>query len=218
MLTNLLWKELREIAPIVVCALLIQVCMVAIPADALLLNMLFSNRTHGAIPFLSDSWSSMFLWVAGVAAVVLGLWQTVWESSRGTFQFLLHRPASWRALFVHKLGVGLGISLSLAVLPTLCYALWAATPGTHASPFSWSMTAWAWQLMVALPLLYLGAFLSGLRPARLFGSRLFPLAASLIAFGLTLALPRTIALPLALALELMFVAVILFVGHTRDYS
>lgn len=218
MLTNLAWKEAREIAPIVAWALLIQFCLAAVPAESLWIDILVSYRTHGAIPFLSDTLSSMFLWVAGVAAIVLGLWQTVWESSRGTFQFLLHRPASWRALFGCKLCVGMGICLAVAILPTLCYALWAATPGTHASPFSWSMTAWAWQAILAMPLLYLGAFLSGLRPARLFGSRFFPLAAALVTFALMLALPGTIALPLTLTLELIFVAVILFVGQTRDYS
>ena len=40
------------------------------------------------------------------------------------------------------------------------------------------MTAWAWQLWLCMPLVYLGAFLSGIRPARWFGTRLMPLVAA----------------------------------------
>ena len=51
----------------------------------------------------------------------------------------------------------------------------AAAPRTHPGPFEWSMTESALRLWLILPLVYLGAFFSGLRPARWFGSRLLPL-------------------------------------------
>jgi hypothetical protein len=40
------------------------------------------------------------------------------------------------------------------------------------------MTVAGWQLWSAMPLVYLGAFLSGIRPGRWFGTRLIPLVAA----------------------------------------
>ncbi len=66
--------------------------------------------------------------------------------------------------------------LACTLLPILIYATWAATPGTHPGPFEWSMTGLAFRVWLLMPLAYLGAFASGIRPARWFGSQLLPLA------------------------------------------
>jgi len=225
-LKTLTWKESRELVPLVAFALILQFYFVAAPADLqylLMLSPVTLVDEREAIPFVSDNVSSALFAVAGLFAVAVGLWQTWWESSRGTFQFLLHRPAGRCAILGAKLAVGIVFCLLVVCLPLLCYSLWAATPGKHASPFSWSMTTWAWQLCLQLPLVYLGAFLSGLRPARLWGSRFFPLAASLAALlgmevlALGLGLPM-IAVVVGLLLEAAFVLVILYVAVTRDYS
>ena len=50
-------------------------------------------------------------------------------------------------------------------------------PGKHASPFFWWMTATAWEAWGVIAIVYLAAFLAGIRPARWFGTRLLPLAA-----------------------------------------
>ena len=187
------------------------------------LGLLRIGQFNNPIPFATDSVSHLFFIVAGTAAVALGLWQTMLESSRGTFQVLLHGPVRRGAIFGAKLAVGIAVCLLVTCLPLLFYALWAATPGKHASPFHWSMTSWAWELCLQLPLLYLGAFLSGLRPARLLGSRFFPLAASLLALlameivAVGLGLPLVAMIP-GLLLETVFVMVILYVAATRDYS
>jgi hypothetical protein len=226
MLKTLVWKESRELLPLVAFALLLQSYFVAAPANLQYLLMLSPVRLvepPQVIPFVSDAVSSALFAVAGMFAVAVGLWQTMWESSRGTFQFLLHRPARRGAIFGAKLATGITVCLLVVCLPLVFYALWAATPGKHASPFHWSMTSWAWELCLLLPLVYLGAFLSGLRPARLCGSRFFPLAASLLAVVLMEALALGRGLPLVamiagLALETVFVLVILYVAATRDYS
>jgi len=226
MLKTLTWKESRELLPLVAFALLLQFYFVAAPDDLqylLLLSPVPLQNAQETIPFVSDAVSSALIAVAGLFAVAVGLWQTWWESSRGTFQFLLHRPASRSAIFGAKLAVGIAFCLLVVCLPLLCYALWAATPGNHASPFLWPMTTWAWQLCLQMPLVYLGAFLSGLRPARLWGSRFFPLAAGLLAvlgmevLALGLDLP-IVAIFAGLALEAVFVLVILYVATTRDFS
>jgi hypothetical protein len=61
-------------------------------------------------------------------------------------------------------------------LAIFAYALLAASPGNSPTPFFWSMTADEWQLVLCSVVVYLGAFLSGIRPARWFGTRLAPLA------------------------------------------
>src|SRR5437867_2133155 len=73
-----------------------------------------------------------------------------------------------------------------SVPPVLFLAWWAVTPGHHPSPFLWSMTDQTFRLILATPLLYLGAFLSGLRPARWWGTRLLPLACAYVAAVLTI--------------------------------
>ena len=116
--------------------------------------------------------------VIGGLAIALGLKQSAWEVGEGTYYFLLHRPATRRFIFGTKLAVGAGFVLIVGGLLVLLYAMWAATPGNVATPFYWSMTGPRWQLWLCMPLLYLGAFLSGIRPARWFGTRLMPLVAA----------------------------------------
>jgi hypothetical protein len=217
MLKPVAWKESRELLPLVALALAAQLYILGAPAD---LQFLF-NQSSAAIPFLGDTPETFVFVVAGCAGFVMGLWQTVWEDGRGTYQFLLHRPASRRAIFGTKLLVGLLATVVICVLPMAIYALWAATPGTHASPFRWSMTTWVWQLSARMPLVYLGAFLSGLRPGNWFGSRLFPLAAAvLILFGLAILAVRwpLVSLAVCMAALAAFIAAIFSVGQTRDYS
>jgi len=70
--------------------------------------------------------------------------------------------------------------------------------------------------------LYLGTFLTGLRPTRWVGTRLLPMVAG---FGTALfcVIPTSwwsVELPTALVLivNILLVAVILYVARTRDYS
>ena len=110
--------------------------------------------------------------------------------------------------------------LGCASMPIVLYGAWAAVPGHHASPFEWSMTGPAWRLTILMPLLYLGAFLSGLRPARWFGTRLLPLVASVLCLALLYTAPWwwPVAFPLALVLYGLLAANVCFAGQVRDYA
>jgi len=221
MIAALVRKELRELLPFAVLALFFQCSLVWLA---------ISSRTQGSIadagviPFVNEDVLWYTFIVATLLAVALGLWQTMWENGHGTFLFLLHRPMPREALIGTKLLTGGTICLVAALLPVAWYAIWAATPGTHASPFSWSMTAWAWLWAVEVPLLYLGAFLSGLRPAKLFGSRFAPLAGGVVLFfllGLCSSLLSSWwpAIVLAtLIVDACFAVAIFHVAATRDYS
>jgi hypothetical protein len=70
-----------------------------------------------------------------------------------------------------------------------------------------------------MTILYLGSFLSGIRPARWIGTRLAPLAASGLLVGLIQLIPWWWVLGLAAVVLAVAVltANILFVARTRDY-
>jgi hypothetical protein len=170
------------------------------------------------VPFVEDNFLSMLFYIGAALAIALGFRQSAWEPSQGTAPVLLHLPLSRQRIFLTKLATGLAIQLCCTLLPILIYAGWAATPGTHAGPFEWSMTGPAFRVWLLIPLAYLGAFASGIRPARWFGTRLFPLLAA--ATGAILYIvPHwwLIAFPLLLIVAAVFVSDILWEAETRDY-
>ena len=180
---------------------------------------LFANADR-EIPFVGDGFSMTVAGVAVMLAVALGFRQTLGESLQGTYLLLFHLPATRWRLVGAKLLVGLCIYSAGTAVPVLLFAFWAATPGTHASPFYWAMTLPTWQALLAIMMLYLAAFLCGLRTARWFGSRLLPLAAvGLAAWNLAVApLPWWLALPITLAASAVLLACIGHVARARDYD
>jgi hypothetical protein len=225
MLKVLTWKELRELAPLILLAALAQIHFLSLAMGVSLvplLPMFFALSPQHPIPFVSDLTCTWMLIVAGLLACGIGLWQTMREGSAGTYLFLLHRPRRREVIFAAKLTIGVTVCLVASALPVLIYALWAAVPGHHASPFEWSMTRTVWGVVPKMPLVYLGAFLSGVRPGRLFGSRFLPLAAGATAIVMLHVLSLISGLPgltlmLCLLLEACFVHVILDVAATRDF-
>ena len=161
-----------------------------------------------------------FCLVSIALAVALGLRQTAFESGRGTWLFLLHRPASMRRVLAAKLVVGTGLYLVCGLIAILSYAGWAAMPGKHASPFMWWMTAEAWEAWGVISIVYLGAFLAGIRPARWFGTRLLPLAASGV-LAVLLVFPMfwpLLGIAAFLLVAACLVGLIDFTAQTRDFS
>jgi hypothetical protein len=152
----------------------------------------------------------------------LGIRQTLGESIRGTYPFLFHRPAERLCLIGMKLAVGMTVYLICAGLPILVYGVWAATPGTHASPFEWSMSGPTWIAWLAMTILYLGAFHTAIRPGRWYGSRYLPLAgaglAAIAAAGHAYVYESSLGTCLVvLSVDVWLIAMILFTARTRDY-
>jgi hypothetical protein len=170
-------------------------------------------------PFLHDSFQTPFTFVAAALAIVLGLRQSAWEPSQGTAHYLLHLPLSRSSLFLSKLFVGIGLLLACTLLPIDSYGVWASTPGTHAAPFEWSMARPVFQIWLTMPLIYLGAFLAGIRPARWYGSRLLPLVAVALPAFLLQYVPNwwLLGLPLLLVMAGSLTGVTLLEASSRDY-
>jgi ABC-type transport system involved in multi-copper enzyme maturation permease subunit len=178
------------------------------------------DRSLPEIPFVDDKFLSMYGFIGITLAIALGFRQSAWEPSQGTALYLLHLPLSRHALFLTKLLTGIGLQLACTLIPILMYATWAAMPRTHPGPFEWSMTGPAFCLWLIMPLVYLSAFASGIRPARWFGSRLLPLAAVAVpAFFLEFALQWRwlIGFPLLLLMAAVLVSNILLEAETRDF-
>jgi hypothetical protein len=219
MLKALVRKELRETAWIALIALLADLALVANCAGYNVLPFWPDYSIQG-VPFLDGRFVPSFCMFSIGLAVALGLRQTVSESRHGTWLFLLHRPVTMRRVLGAKLAVGGGLYLVCGLIAILSYAAWAAMPGKHASPFRWWMTAYAWEAWGVIAVVYLGAFLAGIRPARWFGTRLLPLAAGgllavLLVFLLFWPLVGIAAFLLVAA---CLVGLIHFTARSRDFS
>jgi len=171
------------------------------------------------VPFVQDQFLTVYGFIGVALAIALGFRQSAWEPSQGTALYLLHLPLARHTIFLTKLLTGTGLLLVCTIVPILIYATWAAVPGTHAGPFEWSMTGPAFQIWLLMPLVYLGAFASGIRPARWFGSRLLPLVSVALSAFLLGFVPHwwLIAFPLLLVVAAVLVSHILLEAGTRDF-
>lgn len=218
MTSALTLKELRESAGLALLGLAGLVVLALTTMGFSPLSPMFGWQRPGTIPFLYDSFVEYLAFGAGALAIALGFKQSLGDFWGDAQLFVLHRPISRRHVYLTKLLVGLALTVVLAAMTVALYALWAATPGTHASPFAWSMTGAAWMVCLAVSVVYLGAFLSGIRPAAWLGTRLMPLAAAAMAAAFVISSPIYVGLPVALVSDLVLIGLILHVVETRDFS
>ena len=221
MLKALAIKELRESAAILALACLV---MLYLLGGFLGWQFMPGNVVHSVaytIPFVSNGFVEILIGFGGVLAIALGLKQGAWENSSKQYYFLLHRPVSRHTVFLTKMALGLGLLFLLTAGPILIYANWAATPGNHASPFFWGMTTTAWRVCWALPSVYLGALLSGLRPARWLGTRLLPLVGTctftFMLGGIWSEYSSVLGITGLIGLDLVLFRLILATAQKRDY-
>jgi ABC-type transport system involved in multi-copper enzyme maturation permease subunit len=219
MIKALALKELREVFPLAILGLAVQLVLVTALVGLKPVANWLPLASLG-VPFQEQVLAAPFATVGVVFTLLLGFRQSAWEAGQGTYKFLLHRPIRRETIFLVKLGTGAGVYLFCTLVPLLLYAYWASIPGHYPGPFEWSMTEFAWRLCFLMPLVYLGAFLSGLRPARWYGTRLLPLAACglLTAFFAVFPWWRLLGLPLAILTYALLVLSICHVARVRDYD
>jgi hypothetical protein len=220
-LKAMLVKELRECGPWALAALAISGYGVLFMIG----RVWPSDRFIGTAPFVQDGFNPFFPLIAAALAIGLGLRQTLGESIRGTYPLLLRLPAARRGLFAMKLLAGGGVYLVCMAAPILLYGAWSAVPGHVAAPFRWSITFPSWGIWLAGAVVYLGAFLTGVRPGSWWWSRLWPLFGALLIFWLAcMLLPaplsqwwRTTALAiLALSIPIFLISIFL-AAESRDF-
>lgn len=179
MYRQLIVKELREIwwMGLVAFAFLMIALWdsVGLEVDFERFTLVWKGRDR--VPFLETDFVIQIVALTGYClAGAIALWQTMGESFRGTWVFLLHRPIPRRDIILVKIAVGLSVTLISTAIPILLYLWWAVTPGRHASPFELWMTRESVLVWLGFFPIYFAAFLCGIREARWYVSRFFPIA------------------------------------------
>ncbi len=170
-------------------------------------------------PFLRNDFAPTVGMITFCLGSALGLWQTLTESAAGTWSFLLHRPISRRRIVVTKLLAGGTVMLAGVGLPLLAYLLWAMW-GSYVAPFELWMTENTFRFWLAGSVAYPAAFLCGIRPGRVYVSRLWPTVPALLIFAAQLEFDfvptaRWCLMPIGIALLLPS---IVFAARNRDYA
>lgn len=222
----LLRKELTETVPLGLCALAFLLTWVGLETQVGILTMFlfwgwFGIRPHeiSSIPFLDTKMHTPLAIAAGVLVAVLSCRQVFFEDQNQGYGFLFPLPMKRSTLFLTKMFAGMLVYFAALLIPILVYGLWAATPGTHPSPFFWSMTWLPIKLIIALTVLYFGWLLVWLRPVRWYGTRLLPLVAVI---ALTLMLGELMdwlwwGVLLVILTDALLAVSILWVAEERDY-
>ena len=228
--TELLRKELRDIWPLGLLALLVAAWLALGDASYFLsISTYQHSRWHTMhhldpggrlIPLISESSRFAFGIMAVATGVILGLWQTWSETVRGTWGYLLHRPISRRAVLGHKLAAGAAVMLLAIGVPLAGLHCWALSSGNHLAALEWRMGADLRAACWTGTLAYLSAFLSGIRSARWYGSRYLVLGAGAIVAPFIWA-SGTLwgwAGLLTVVLDLMLLSAILHAAEERNFS
>jgi hypothetical protein len=106
MLKAMLWKELRDLLPVIVAAVAAQLFIVGG-----LLHDWRGSRWHHDRGTLELTWTFLYI-IAVLFAVVCGMWQTGREAIGSHYQFLLHRPLSRHAIIGAKTSTTRSIQIS----------------------------------------------------------------------------------------------------------
>ena len=180
----LVFKEWRELWWTGAVALVVLCCVVwnEIGLSVDLETFAVTRHDINQIPFRSENMQGAVTVVSCCLAVVLGLWQTLGESVRGTWRYLRQRPIPFSRLLLTKGAAGIGLLFFSTGVPLAVYLMWAASEGWHSSPFEWQMAAPTFLGWASSTAAYLAAFLVGIREARWYGSRLWPAAPVVILY------------------------------------
>ena len=226
MYRTLAWKELRETwwMGLAGCLAVLVAIWNELRLDFDLETFRLQSFTHfnGRPPFSDGDFTMGIAVSAAVLGLLLGFWQTLFESVSGTWPFLMHRPLTRRGMLLTKLGTGTALLAFATGLPVLLYALWLGTIGSRIVPFRWWMTTETWAVWFTTFGVYLAAFLVGLREARWHVSRLWPLVP---AIGLPLALldltrftGLTTWLVVSALLDVLLLGAIAHAARERDWA
>jgi hypothetical protein len=112
---------------------------------------------------------------APVAALLLGVLQIFPELRRDQWAFLVHRPIPRSTIYYGKVIAGLSLYFLATALPFFCAQLWIAMPGHYPIPYDIRMSLPVVADVVSSIPFYFAGLLFALRPARWYGSRIFPL-------------------------------------------
>jgi ABC-type transport system involved in multi-copper enzyme maturation permease subunit len=192
---TLLYKEVRETFRLALAGglLLTGVLGFARHSYSVQLQGLILGSSHASghmQPLLGEEILLFLPLFCAIFGTLLGALQGWREHRQGLWEFLVHRPVSPARLFMGKTIAGLSCYTVAAGVPLVLYAGWVITPGHVPAPFEPQML---------LPILgsfllgiccYFAGMLTIIRQARWYASKLVPLGAAFVVFGLSIFMPE----------------------------
>jgi hypothetical protein len=130
------------------------------------------------VPVSSRMYLSALSVLACGMGLLLGLAMSWKEDIKRTWPFLLFRPVTRSQVIGAKLLAALALYCAALAVPFALLAVWCAVPGNTPAPWSADYLYPGLDTLARGLVVLLGAFLSGLRPARWYGTRFAPLAAA----------------------------------------
>lgn len=215
MLKSMLKKELTELSALFLLALAGHTVLVADHVTTAW------RRFHPRGDWmLDDDFVYPFLLISLALAIAMGLVQCLSEDIQGTWRYVLSLPGGWRRIIRLKLVCGLIIWVGWAVAAFLVCALGLlAEPGVPGETFG-RLSEPTLRILVCVPVVYFGAFLTALRRANWLFSRLMPLGGVLLIWFTFLYLPNWwILAPLATIASMALLAgIVSHVASSRDFA
>lgn len=201
-------KELRQSA---------FVLLIGTAATVLGLTALIGAPTS-IMPLVTGEATLGAAWIAVTFSVALGLSQAI-EFNRRSSIFLMHMPISRQQLVWAKLMLG-GVLLLVVFVSSILIASFAFALPHRTAPFYWSMSLDLWRVVLTSTMVYLTAFLCGVRPASWFGTRLLPIVGICVfAFAIQLIPFWWLITPvLILFVDWLLITTIMYFAETRDYA
>jgi ABC-type transport system involved in multi-copper enzyme maturation permease subunit len=176
------------------------------------LSLFGSGRGYypSGLPLLSHSLLPYTTAVYAIFGAALGMLQTIPESVRGTYPFLVHRPVRRGRLLLGKALAGAAMYAVAGGVPLLLAVIWVAVPGHYAAPFRVAMAGPVFADFLCGLVFYLAGILTGVRRAKWYGTRLAGFGVALIVMFLAHSVSKFLA---AVAVEIAGAAVLLWAAY-----
>lgn len=169
---------------------------------------------------LDEDFVYPFLLISLALAIVMGLVQCLSEDIQGTWRYVLSLPGGWRRILKLKFACAAVAWLAWIVVSfAVCLLGLMADNGPSGESID-RLSEPMLRILVCVPVVYLGAFLTAVRRSNWFFSRLMPLGGVLMCWYLVLVLPNWWLLaPLAtVGLGAVLVAIVFHVSASRDFA
>ncbi len=173
----LIWKEVRPLLPWALAGMGV-VGLGLAWAMAMIADRGFVG--DGGPGILAEEVRIALCLASAAVGLLLGILAMAFELSPDRWALLVHRPVSRSVLFAGKLGAALGLYFMATLVPFVVLTLWTAMPGHVAGPFYWRMTLPGLAAIGCGVAFVLAAMIAIRREARWIGSRVLPMAISVI--------------------------------------
>jgi hypothetical protein len=196
MLRGLIKKELREHFPIGIAGFVFSVLLLVPGVSGLRVghrhefgflwdSLTFTRFTGDSlgsptlpVPIAHSGYLTALSLIACAVGLWLGIAMSFREEVKGTWAFLIHRPVARSHIIGAKLLGACALYAGAVAIPYAALALWCAVPGNCPAPWAVDYLFPGLDILARGAIIFLGAFLCGVRPARWYATRFVPLFAA----------------------------------------